>query len=167
MLFRPVLFLFLVLFIASCGNKKEAALKLSTDINNINDSLAIFGKTWGDEFAIGTKTGSFIYLEPIRMEMQGYIDRKIEYIASINDVNGSEELRKTQLQFLEFEKKLVQEKFSVFEGYNDSTTTQEQVLASYNDMNTLGQQEQQMLERIKNLQYDFAEKNGFPKPLEK
>lgn len=156
----------LIVLACSCNfNKKEKCIRLDNTISSINDSLLRYGAEWGDELKIAINTLDFSGLQPIRIKMQGFIDRKIEYVKGMDNIGGSEELLKTELEFLQTEKEIVATKLAVFERFTDSVTM-DQLSNAYADMQLSAVKEQDMLKRIHTLREQYAEKNDFPKFIE-
>ncbi len=157
----------LVIGMASCDlDKKEKAQKLSKDITAINDSLAYFVKDWVEEFKVSVNTKDFSRLGAIRQNMESYLDRKTAYLNATPDVGGSEELRKAELDYLLFEKNTVGKFLTVFEQFTDSTTDDE-IAEAYNTSMSNVSGEDSKIENINRLQDEFADKNEFPKPINK
>lgn len=158
--------LLLVCSLASCDvHKQEDATRLSDDISHINDSLSYYGKMWNDELVISVnQTKNYTNLAPIRRALQSYIDRKFTVVQGMHDVGGSEELRKTELEILSFEKSIA-DRFIVFEQF-DSTTSQTQLNIAYENLLKSTEGEAAKMNDLKRLRDDFAEKNEIPKPVE-
>lgn len=156
----------LIVLACSCNfNKKEKCIRLDNTISSINDSLLRYGAQWGDELRIAIATLDFSGLRPIRVEMQDYIGRKIEHVGNMDNIGGSEELLKAELEFLRAEKEIVATKLAVFENFTD-TVTMDHLSTAYADMQLSAVKEQDMLKRIHTLREQYAEKNDFPKFIE-
>ncbi len=150
---------------ASCNfNRQEEALRLSNELGFTNDSLFYYGKVWNDELRIAVKMEDFSTLQPIRSEMVGYIDRKIDHVKSMEDVGGSKDMRQSELDFLQFEKDIIQQHFAAFEQFDTATTTDELTVA-YERLLRASEAEKAKLDRFHKLQEEYAEKNEIPKPL--
>src|SRR5687767_1085032 len=99
--FFTIAALLLTLLVSSCNfNKQEEALRLSNELGFTNDSLFFYGKVWNDELRIAVKINDYSALNPIRMNLERYINRKIEHIDKLEDVGGSEKMRQSELDFL-------------------------------------------------------------------
>lgn len=157
--------LFIVLACSCNFNKKEKCIQLDNSIATINDSLLRYGAEWGDELHIAINTLDFSGLQPVRVKMQDYIDRKIDYVKDLDNIGGSEALLAAELEFLEVEKGIVANKLSVFERFSDSTDM-DQMSTAYADMQLSAIKEQDLLKEIHLLREHYAEKNGFPKFIE-
>lgn len=140
-------------------------MQLDNAVATINDSLLRYGAEWGDELHIAINTLDFSGLQPVRVKMQAYIDRKIDYVEDLDNIGGSEALLAAELEFLEVEKGIVANKLAVFERFSDSTDM-DQMSAAYADMQLSAVKEQDLLKEIHLLREQYAEKNGFPKFIE-
>lgn len=161
-----VIIIGLTALLASCDyNKKEQAIELDNRLSKVNDTLLHLGKQWGDEFEIAVNTLDFTHLQPLRVKMVKYIDGKIEYVEGLDNVGGSEELIKAELDFLKAEKDIISKRFVIFERFTDSVSMDE-LSNAYTGVLMGAEREQQKLEDLQKLRLEYAEKNGFPKPIE-
>jgi hypothetical protein len=157
----------LLLMIASCNlHKKEDAQKLSTDLYTITDSLNYYGKAWGAEFEIAVKTRDFTHLQPMRENMQDYIENNIISTMSMKDVGDSKQLRESLLDILHYEKDTILPKLTVFEHF-DNTTDEQVITIAYKDMISTSPADLKKYETMFRYLDDYADKNDFPKPLNK
>ncbi|MBS1773539.1 MAG: hypothetical protein JST82_11825 [Bacteroidetes bacterium] len=165
---RLVLFFaVLVLAFSACNmHKREDAIKISNDITNINDSLTVYGKMWTDELNIAVNTGDFTKLSGVRLQIERFIDGKIEYVGSIQDVGGSENFRKSELDILKFERDSILPRSAAFEYFNESTSDAA-IQNAYNNLMHATKSEVVRMENVYKLGDEYAEKNDFPKPLQK
>lgn len=156
----------LIVSITSCDFKKqENAMLRSIEIAAINDTLADQGKIWGDELRIAVNTMDFSNMKSARVDLQAYIIKKIDHISNMKPVADSEELQKAEKEFLEFELKMIDNHFVVFEKFNENTR-QEELENAYLGILQYNEIEQEKLKHIYNLREDYAEMNDFPKPIE-
>lgn len=158
--------LMMVLFMSCNFNKKEDCIKLDTKIGSINDSLLKFGAEWGDELKISINTLDFSGLQPIRSQMQEFVDKKIVEVKEMKNVGGSEKLLETELEFLEIEKEIVTTKLSAFEQFTDSAAM-DNISAAYAAMQLSAMKERDLLEKLHKLRDEYAEKNEIPKYIER
>lgn len=164
--FSALTALLLIVLACSCNfNKKEKCIQLDHSIATINDSLLQYGAQWGEELQIAINTLDFSGLQPVRVKMQDYIDRKIEYVNDLDNIGGSEQLLAKELEFLEVEKVIVANKLSVFERFSDSVSM-DHLSTAYADMQLSAVKEQDLLKEIHLLREQYAEKNDFPKFIE-
>jgi hypothetical protein len=159
--------LFVAVIMGGCNfDKKEQCIKLDTMIGVINDSLAAQANVWGDELKIAVNTLEFAQLQPVRMKLQAYVEERMAYMQKVKNVGGSEELVKAEIEFLKTEKDIVENRFSLFEQFTDSVSMDELSSAmAYIQMG--GETEQAQLAKIFKLREEYAERNGFPKYIDK
>lgn len=155
--------LFACLCFAVGCDREVSALKLSTDLTKINDSLAGYGREWGDEFKKAYKTADFSGLYPIRAKMEAYVNRKIECVSGMEDVGGSRDFREKELEYLRFEKGLITNKFTRFEYFN-SGTAPEELERAVSELMSASAQEQFVLEQLHEEVRKYADKNGLGSP---
>lgn len=159
--------LLVMVLLVSCNfNKKEDCIKLDTKIGMINDSLLKYGAEWGDELKISINTLDFSGLQPIRLQMQEFVDKKIVDVQGLKNVGGSEKLLETELEFLQVEKEIVAGKLSVFEEFTDSAAM-DNISAAYAAMQLSALKERDLLEKLHKLRDEYAEKNEIPKYIER
>lgn len=159
--------LLLLLLLSSCDfNKKEKCIALDSKIATTNDTLLKFGNDWGEELKIAINTLNFSGLQPIRTQMQVFIEQKMVEIKALDNVGGSEKLLATQMEFLELEKEIVINKLATFEQFTDAVQMS-QLSDAYASMQVSAVKEQELLEKIHKLRDEYAEKNGFPKYIDK
>lgn len=158
--------LLITLFLSCDLNKKDDCIRLDNEIAAINDSLLAYGKGWGDELKIAVNTLDFTGLNPIRVQMQRYVDRKVEQVKGMKNVGGSEKLMETELEFLQAEKEIVMYKLSVFEQF-DTTVAMDDLSDAYADMQLSAIKERDLLEKLHRLREEYEEKNDIPKFIEK
>lgn len=157
----------LLFLIASCNlHKKEDAQQLSINLTAITDSLNYYGKAWGSEFEIAVKTRDFTHLQPMRENMQGYIESNIINTMSIKDVGDSKQLRESLLDILNYEKDTVLPKLMVFERF-DTATDEQTITVAYKDMIATSPTDLKKYEIMFRYLDEYAEKNDFPKRINK
>jgi hypothetical protein len=144
-------------FVVGC-DREVSALKLSTDLTKINDSLARYGKEWGDEFKRAYSTSDFSALQPIRVQMEVYVNRKIECVRNMEDVGGSRDFRKKEMEYLMFEKGLITNKLTRFENFNAQTPPEELAKAA-SELMSATEQEQFVLEQLHEEVRQYADRN--------
>jgi hypothetical protein len=163
----PAITIILLLVIASCNlHKKEDAQKLSNNLTTITDSLNYYGKAWGVEFEVAVKTRDFTHLQPMRENMQDYIENNIISTMSLKDVGDSKQLRESLLDILHYEKDTVLPRLVVFEHF-DNSTDEQTITAAYKDMISTSPADLKKYETLFHQLDEYADKNDFPKPLNK
>jgi hypothetical protein len=164
---RAAITILLLFIISSCNlHKKEDAQQLSNNLAAITDSLNYYGKAWGAEFEIAVKTRYFTHLQPMREGMQDYIENNIISTMSMKDVGDSKQLRQSLLDILHYEKDTILPKLMVFEHF-DNTTDEQAITNAYRDMISTSPTDLKKYETMFRYLDEYAEKNDFPKPLNK
>jgi hypothetical protein len=164
--YTVIALLVITAFVSSCNlNKQEDARRLSNELGFANDSLFYYGKVWNDELRIAVKMSDFSTLAPIRQDLVKYIDNKITHFSGFEDVGGSEQMRQAELEFLKFEKQIIQNHFATFERFDSNTSTDE-LAKAYEQLLKASEAEKAKLDAFHKLQQEYAEKNDIPKPLD-
>lgn len=140
-------------------------MKYSNEIAATNDTLAYHSGKWAGELKVAINTLDFSQLQPYRERMVQYIDRKVVEVQQMPNIGGSEKLQQAELEYLKFERTIVNKYFSVFEQM-DSTTTLEAIENAYLQVMQQGQKEQQLQQDMQKLRDEYADKNNIPKPIE-
>ena len=133
---------------------------LNNRISLINDSLFYKGKAWGEEFQVAYNMADFSQLPPIRIDMEQYVIRSIDEVKHMEDAGGSEAFRQKELEYLEFERKIIQENFIRFESFTDTVSPAE-MQSAYHALSRSADDEQRLLSELKTLQEAYAAKNDF------
>lgn len=155
-LLLPALLLFLL---ASCGPKLTPT-QLNDKIVNTNDSLMLMGQTWTTALGNAFMSKDYTTLVPIRESIGKFLDGKIEEMDNMKDVGGSEEFRKEEVEFLKYERGMVDQAFMPFEKFNANTTMDEiQTLA--NSLVSVSTTENEKMNQLKVLQQQYSDKNKF------
>ena len=126
----------------------------------ITDSLYASGQQWGRKFNEAYQTKEFSTLVPVREKMEKMIDGKLQLLAKMKDSFGSENLRLTTMDFLAFEKKLINEAFIPLEKLNKNSTEAE-IQKVMKNLSETAAKETAELDRVNKAQEAFASKNGF------
>lgn len=159
MIRTSLVFLTLMLVFASCG-KKLTPVQLDAEIVTINDSLKMKGQGWVTELGKSFMSRNFSALEPLRKDISGFLDEKIEHVENMKDVGGSEEYRQAELDFLKYERNMVETAFMPFEKF-DATSTNDQIQGVLNQLAPISDKEVEKMDKISALQVKYAEKNNF------
>ncbi len=147
-------------------HKREDAQKLNSELLLINDSLNHYGKVWGDEFKVAVNTKDFTHLSELREDISTYLNQKSVFVRSMKDVGGSEAFRQSVLDILQFEKDVILPKMAAFESF-DSATTDENIKAAFSDMMATTRDDLIKHDTMFRRMNAYAEKNDFPKPVDK
>ena len=146
--------------IISSAQKFESAIDLNDFYVSITDSLYAAGSQWGTEMSKAMETKNFSSIIPVRKKMESFIDKKLLELGKIKDQFGCDNLRLSIMDFLAFEKRLIQEAFIPAEKLT-KTATEAEIGKVVNNLTTSGKKEQTALARINEAQKDCGAKNGF------
>lgn len=162
---HPIRYLLATLFIISISFISKAqqpttALQLNDIMADITDSLYQGGSEWGKAFGNAYKSGRYESLKPSRERLGRFINQKLEYVLTLKDINNSQPLRLAVIEFLSYEKRLLQEAFIPFESLKPGVT-QEEVKKWLDNLSTLAAKEKDMLAKVSEAQEKYAAENGF------
>ena len=146
--------------IMSSAQKFESAIDLNDFYVSITDSLYAAGSQWGTVMSKAMETKNFSPIIPVRKKMESFIDKKLLELGKIKDQFGCDNLRLSIMDFLAFEKRLIQEAFIPAEKLT-KTATEADINKVVNNLTTSGKKEQTALARINEAQKACAAKNGF------
>jgi hypothetical protein len=149
---------FLLISIASC-KPSVTPTQINNEISAINDSLKTLGSQWGEAFGKSYMSQDYSALKPLREHISSYIGLKIDELSNMKDAGGSEELKKTELDFLEYEKDMVEKGFLPFEKFSANTTPADVITAS-DQLMKYSNGEAPLVEKLKTVQQAYAEKNN-------
>lgn len=153
-------------FFVSCNwNNREEAIKLCNELTRVNDSLNVMGKDWMDEFKPAVNTKDFTFLQPKRQHIQDYITQQTTYVKGLKDVGGSEKLRASLLDILQFENDVVLPKMKEFESFSGETSD-DTIQKAFNELIVTTKEDMAKHEVMFKHLDEYAEKNEFPKPIE-
>jgi len=136
------------------------AIDFNDKLVSINDSLFSKGQAWGKKFTEVSKTKEFGKLSASRIELYNFINTKIAELKKTEDVGGSKEFREGMINFLAFEKELLEKAFVPLEKLNASSTDAD-IKAGIANLQKSAQDENTYLETFRKVQAAYAEKNGF------
>lgn len=158
MLRKIVLPLITLIALASCKDNKKEVVYLNNELTTINDSLFYKGQAWGEELRIAIMNSDYTQLQPARMSVQAFIENSIEHVHQMENVGGSDEFRRVELEYLQFERDTIMPKMMQFESL-DSTATEKQINDTYQSLVSCARQEQEQLKQIRTVQKAYADKN--------
>jgi len=138
----------------------QTPLEFNDNLVAITDSLYNKGQAWGEKFVAVKESKEFYKLAPQRKALQKFIDDKIAEVSVMKDISGSENLRKSMVTFLLFEKDMLQNAFIPIEKLN-STSTDEEIDNALAKLNSLTTEENEALAKVNTEQQAYAKKNGF------
>lgn len=89
---------------------------------SLTDSLYNYGAAWGDAFGTANKTRNFAILTPYTDRILSFIEKSQKELIKRKVNSDMEDLKIVVLDFLSFEKSMIQEGFRPFEKFNDKTS---------------------------------------------
>ena len=138
----------------------QTPIEFNNKLVSVNDSLFIMGQQWGKKFNEVKPVKEYSKLASARQQLESYITRKLAEVRSMKDVAGSKEFREGMIDFLLFERKLIEVGFKPIEKLTGSSTDAE-VKTAIDGLIQASKDENTKLETFRKLQAAYAEKNGF------
>lgn len=159
---------FLLLVAALCwmprlasAQKISSALELNDYYASVTDTLYQLGVAWGGKFNdIANSTKNYSELTPLRKKLVQFVERKQKEIMLRKDAYGSEDLRLAMLNFLFYERKMLDDGFIPIEKL-DKSASEEAIQKAITNLTTLASGESEELKKVHVAQSAFAQKNGF------
>ena len=142
------------------AQQPTTAIQFNDYLVSITDTLYMYGKEWGDQFNEANESKDFTSLSPVRIKIEEFAARKFLEVTTLKDVKGSEKLRAAMLEFLAYEKLMINEHFAPIEKLN-SSSTDDDVQKHLDALTTAGKAETTALKKVNEAQKDYAKKNGF------
>lgn len=157
---------FLLLFLAASfhtanAEPPRAKIRLSPQalsdrITDMTDTLTFVMGRWGGRVGLAKKASDFANLRYYRETCEEFVTRYLDEIRNIEDSKHSEKLRHLMSNYLEFEQKLIREKFIPVEKRTNALSEDE--FMEFN--NDLWSEDEIFSNEIDAAQKAFAEKNG-------
>lgn len=157
------LFLTLAIIVTSFISKAQqptTPIAFNDTLAAINATLFEYGSQWGRAFNEAYKSGQYARLTPHRERLGKFINEKLEYVLTLKDVNNSKPLRLALIEFLSYEKQLLQDAFLPFESLKPNVT-EEEVKKLISNLSTLAAKEKDMLAMVADAQEKYGAENGF------
>ncbi len=157
--------LFLSFFLAT-GSFAQKGKLTPIDYNDklaaITDSLYNMGVAWGTEFqSITSSDKDYTKLAPHRKKIVAFTTRKIEEVRKGPVAGkGAENLKAAMLQFLVFEKQMIETAFTPLEKLNSSSSETE-MNDAIKKLTAESEKEAEELKKVNVAQEKFGEMNGF------
>ena len=108
--------------IYSCTSpEKKKAQVLSETLNTINDSLAHRGQAFARFLSEAVRDKQYDKIAPARLVYEEYIDSCGRFVKRLDDVAGSEQLKRSALAVLGFEKHMIHTDIALFDSLNADT----------------------------------------------
>jgi hypothetical protein len=158
--FICTLIVFSLLGSASTSQAQTTPLEFNDQLVSITDSLYKMGQKWGREFNNSYKANDFSLLTPPRLELERFVNRKIEEVKNMKDVKNSKDLRTAMIEFLQFERAMCDSAFKAVEKLGKDAPS-EKIKAAYANLQKFSEKEQGALQKVTIAQEAYAKANGF------
>ena len=144
----------------SCTSpEKKKAQELSKSLSVINDSLAHRGKAFAEFLLQASRNKDFGKIAAARQAYEDYIDSCGRYVKRMEDVAGSEQLRRSELAVLGFEKHMVHVDLALFDNLSPDTD-QARISGLFAIAKKDAETEEEFLSKFKEIQEEYVKKNG-------
>ncbi len=151
----------LAVVLVSCNIGSEPrAVAVNNVMVQINDSLFYMGREFGNTVGNAVTSRNFSSLTPTRERFERFIDSSRQRLVTMKDVNGSERLRKSEIELLDVEKNMVVNDFTPFERLTSFATMQE-VTSLFDKIKEDSKMETDKMGNFKREQKLYAKRNGF------
>lgn len=158
---KYVKLLALPVLMSSCSLfNQHKAVEINDAIVRANVEFEQKAKAFGVSFGKAIMAKNYSSLKPERVALAQWVDAKIDTFSKMTDVGGSEEFRKCELEYLQMEKKAMNESFGRFEAFTENTAPEE-IQKAVTALTEMASDEQKQLNKLHTLQVAFAEKNHF------
>jgi len=153
-------FLGLAVLMTSCmSGEKKKVYDFNQKLAGISQGLNKRGLDFGTELKAAVTSHDFSKTAASCKELKDYVEAQIKEVTGTENVGGSESLKSTMLEFLQFEKQLVTEGFEPFSSMGKDTPEEEVQTAVRTMMEKTGD-ENKYLAKVQEEQKAFAAKNG-------
>ena len=140
--------------------KAQTPTEFNDKLVAITEGLYSKGQEWGKQFNAAYEAKDFTSLTNKRQQLEQFVTQKLAEVKAMKDVKDSKTLREAMVNFLEFEKGMIDRAFKPMESLGKNPS-QEQVKAAYDQLTTYSKEEQVALERVNKAQEAYAKANGF------
>jgi len=147
---------------AQSKQTKITPLQYNDKLVSITDSLYSLGQQWGETYAkIAGADNDFSKLGEKRKVISAFTTRKIAEVQKGQSVGkGGDELKNAVLDFLAFEKKMIDDAFVPIEKLNASSSQAEKD-AAIQKLTKQAEQESAVLKKVNDAQISYGKQNGF------
>ena len=144
----------------SCmSGEKKKVYDFNQKLAGISQGLNKRGLEFGNELKTAVTSHDFSKTAASCKDLKDYVDAKIQEVTATENVGGSETLKSTMLDFLQYEKRLITEGFEPF-ARMDKNTPDEDVQAAVRTMMDKSGEENSYLTKVQQEQKAYAAKNG-------
>jgi hypothetical protein len=141
---------------------KLSPVAFNDELAGITDSLYNLGQQWGTKFQeLNESSKDFSQLAPIRKELSAFILRKTQEVQKLPKTGvGSDNMKMVMIDFLIFERDMVQRGFLPIEQLS-KTATEEEVKYAMEKLSMEASKENVALEKVNEAQEKYAAENDF------
>jgi hypothetical protein len=142
------------------AQQPQTAIEMNDYLVGVIAGIHDAGANWGNKYVLADSTKEYHSLKSTTDEITVLIDQKIVELNALTDIGGSEEFRKSIIDFLYYEKQMITEAFTPFNSLT-SESTQEEKDAMFNNLTELTKTEDSKLDSIRDKQAAYASANNF------
>ena len=148
-------------FAASATAFGQTPVEFNKNLSARADSFFKLGAIWGGKLEeISARSKHFEELKPLRLKAVDYIDVQVAELTAIKDIKDSKELRLALVDFLKFEKTLINTLFIKIEKL-PSYATEKEMQDAFGSLEEASAKEEPYLTRLTQAQEAYAQNNGF------
>jgi hypothetical protein len=125
-------------------------------VNNLYER----GKQWGANFNNARESKDFASLSADRKALETFVNQSIKDVEKLKDIKGSKMLRMAMLDFLQFEKDMVENAFLPIEKL-DNESSDEEIDTALQKLLGMAKYENEWLDKVRAEQKKYAEANNF------
>ena len=158
-LFLPLLVL--VAITQGCQkSEKKKAFEFNQKLAAISLNLNTKGQGLGTDLKAAFTSHDFSKVRTTIDSLGKFVDQKIEELKATENVAGSEKLKESMLDFLNFEKTMINKGFEPFANM-DENTSEAEIQDAIKNMSRETENENDYLAKVRDEQKKYADKNGF------
>ena len=156
---KPVLVCFLLISANCFCQKLHNADDLNRFFSDMLDSINAKHIAWASELNNAEKTGSYLNVKVRRLEIEEMLDNYDKAVTETKDISGSANFKKTMMNYIAYEKNLVNSNYIPFESLK-STSSQSEKDRLEHSLEVAAQDEKTELDKVKKAQKEYGTKNS-------
>jgi len=154
-------FFLLIMVSIGCRLYAQTPVAFNADLSSRADSFFRLGAIWGSKLEdISHASRNYEELKPYRLRATDYIDLQVNELTLLKDVKDSKNMRLALIEFLKFEKTLINSSFMQIEKLPAKATEQQMQLA-FGSLEEASAKEEPYLMKLIQAQEAYAANNGF------
>ena len=150
----------LLVILTACNSDKKKAFEFNQKLAKISQTLNEKGTRVATELALAVNTRDFTTVDSVNKDLLEYVKTQRNEVNTTPDVGGSEQLKSSMVEFLDFEKELITSAFLPF-GMMNKESSDDESQQAVNHMVKKTSEETKYLAKVQAAQKEFAKKNGF------